>query len=92
MDMDEENRITEEYIRDDPSFMGYLFSPVTTIMLLITLSLSLAVSPMLNPLLTTNSYHSLGVYRKRTFDILWASTLHALTISSLALYIPARRG
>ena len=87
MDVDKTNHFEEEYNRDDPSSLGYFMSPVTVTSFLITLSLSLVVSPTISPLLTSK-YYSLGL-SKRTFDTLWASTLHALALSSLALYLLA---
>lgn len=71
--------------RDDPSIWGYFFTPIVAASFVITLLLSLIVSPTISPLLSSK-YRSLGLY-KRTFDTLWPSTLHALTVSGMALYL-----
>lgn len=73
--------------RDDSNSWGYFLSPVTAASFVVTLFLSLNLSPRISPLVTSK-YHSLG-FTKRTFDTLWPSTLNALILSSVALYLLA---
>ena len=72
---------------DNASLWSYFLTPTTAASFLLSLALSLLVSPAVSPLLTSK-YRSLG-RDKRTFDTLWASTLHAVAVAAMSLYLLA---
>ena len=86
--MDERTKLFVEAYSEDPSSWGFLFSSVSVASFLLTLSITLVVSPAVNSLVFSSKYHSLGS-SKRTFDTYLTSSVHAVTVSGMALYLLA---